>query len=112
MANHENCHHDHDHDHNHECCGGHNHHEEEYPVIHLDLEDGESLDCIVYATFDFNGKSYIALVPEDDMEEEEGLLLYEYEELDDDEIDLKLIDEEDFDSVADEFERQFPIEEE
>lgn len=46
------------------------------------------------------------------MEEEEGLLLYEYEELDDDEIDLKLIDEEDFDSVADEFERQFPIEEE
>ena len=106
MANHDHCNHDHDNN----CCGNHQHQEEEFPLIHLELEDGENLDCIVYGTFDFNNKSYIALIPDEG--EEESLLLYEYEDLGDDEIDLKLIEEEELDAVADEFERQFPVEDE
>lgn len=105
------------HDHHEGCCGhdhqeGHcchdDHGEEEYAIIHLTLDNDEEMDCIVFGTFDFEDKSYIALVPYE--EDNQDLLLYIYEELENGDLDLQMIPEEDFDRVADEFDRQFPEE--
>lgn len=100
------CGHDHDHQEGH-CCHD-DHGEEEYAIIHLTLDNDEEMDCIVFGTFDFEDKSYIALVPYE--EDNQDLLLYIYEELENGDLDLQMIPEEDFDRVADEFDRQFPEE--
>ena len=69
--------------------------EEENPIIHLEMEDGVQLDCAVIC---------IALVPVKDLEndeEESELLLYRYEELPDDEVQLDNIeDDEEYEMVS------------
>ena len=78
--------------------------EEENPIIHLEMEDGVQLDCAVICIFGIEEQDYIALVPVKDLEtdeEESELLLYRYEELPDDEVQLDNIeDDEEYEMVS------------
>lgn len=95
------CNHDHDHDHDHEL--DHDH-DEEMDVIVLTLDDGTELECAILEIFPLEEKQYIALVTLDD---EQKVLLYEFAEVEgSDEIEVTMIDsEEDFQKVAEEFNR-------
>ncbi|MTI47031.1 MAG: DUF1292 domain-containing protein [Firmicutes bacterium] len=112
------CENNHDHEHNHDNCGcnhGHDHddcgceHEHEgYQMIYLTLDDDSELNCYVLGTFEVEEKSYIALLPEED----ERVLLYEYVEVDEDEIELKNIESDDeFEIVSEAFNELFGDEE-
>ena len=97
--------HDHNHDHEHE----------EVEVITLTLEDNSELECAVIGIFPFEEKEYIALMPldGDDIDEDASVLLYEYNEIGDDDLELVFIeDEEYFNKVADEFESLYAEEDE
>ena len=76
-------------------------------VVTLEFEDGESVECEAIGLFEyaeFPGKTYIALAPTD--EEDDDVYIYEYHELSDDEFELLDIeDDNEFDKVAAEFER-------
>lgn len=98
--------HDHNHEHEHE----HDHEHEEMDVITLTLEDDSELDCAVIGVFPYDEKDYIALLPlkDDEVDEEASVLIYEYTELDEGEMELVFIEDEDFfNEVADEFERLY-----
>ena len=96
------CGHDHDHDME----------ENELETITLTLDDDTELECAVIGIFDvecIEGKEYIALLPQDD----DTVLLYEYKELEDDEIELNTIEDDDeFDKVSAAFDSIFEDEEE
>lgn len=88
---------DHDHDH-------HHHDEEDMDVIQLTLDDDSILECGVLGIFEVEDKEYIALLPLNEEETEDGALLYEYKQLEDEEFELELIEDEDeFNSVVDAF---------
>lgn len=96
-------------------CGcGHDHdmEENELETITLTLDDDTELECAVIGIFDvegIEGKEYIALLPQDD----DTVLLYEYKELEDDEIELNTIEDDDeFDKVSSAFDSIFEDEEE
>lgn len=90
-----NCGHDHEHNHDHE----------EIEVIYLTLDDDTELECEVLGIFGVEDKEYIALLP---MEEDADVLLYSYEEIDEEEFNLGQIeDEEEFDIVAEAFNALF-----
>lgn len=64
--------------------------EEEAPIIHLELDDGTVKDCAVITLFEVEGQDYIALVSVEDLEAaeededaESALLLYRYNEVED-----------------------------
>ncbi|GFI62260.1 hypothetical protein IMSAG049_01436 [Clostridiales bacterium] len=98
------------------CSCGHDHDieniDEELETMTLTLEDDTELECAVLGVFDVEGidsKEYIALIPVED----ETVLLYEYKELENDEIELKTIeDDAEFDKVSDAFDSIFNEEEE
>lgn len=99
------------HDHNHD----HDHEHEEVEVITLTLEDNSELECAAIGIFPFEEKEYIALMPldGDDIDEDASVLLYEYNEIGDDDLELVFIeDEEYFNKVADEFESLYAEEDE
>ena len=99
--------HEHDHDHEHE--------HEEMDVITLTLDDDSELDCAVIGIFPYEVKDYIALLPlkGDEVDEDASVLIYEYAELEDGELELIFIEDEDyFNHVADEFERLYAEDEE
>ena len=100
--NHCGCGHDHDHDIE----------EQELETMTLTLEDDTEIQCAVLGVFDvegIEGKEYIALLPEDD----ETVLIYEYKELENDEIELLTIeDDAEFDKVSDAFYSIFDDEDE
>lgn len=82
--------------------------EGELPTILLTFEgDDEEVECGILGLFDFEGRSYIALlVPSEDDEEEEEIYLYRYSEDKDEQPILEMIeDDEEYERVADEFER-------
>lgn len=99
------CGHHHDHDHDHECdCN-------EVGTIVLTLDDDSEIECMVIGIFDFEDKEYIALLP---ISEEDGddIFIYEYKELDDEDIELNIVEDEDlFIRVASEFENLYIDEE-
>ncbi|MBQ4425785.1 MAG: DUF1292 domain-containing protein [Lachnospiraceae bacterium] len=74
-------------------------------VLTLEMEDGETEDCIVLAIFPVDEKQYIALIPVDQAEEEEAdIYLYEYSEDDDGQPILGDIEDDDvFEAVCDRF---------
>ena len=78
----------------------------------LTLEDDTEIQCAVLGVFDvedIEGKEYIALLPEDD----ETVLIYEYKELENDEIELLTIeDDAEFDKVSEAFDSIFDDEDE
>ncbi|MCR5685661.1 MAG: DUF1292 domain-containing protein [Lachnospiraceae bacterium] len=75
-----------------------NNSDEECDQIVLTLEDDSELTCDVISVFECDGRSYIALLPENDPDGD--LLLYRYDE-DGDEVNLTDIESDDeFDKVA------------
>lgn len=89
-----NCGHDHDHDH------------EDIDIIYLTLDDDTELECEVLGIFEVEDKEYIALLPLD--EEDADVLLYQYEEINDEEFNLAQIeDEEEFELVSEAFNALF-----
>ncbi|MDR0570312.1 MAG: DUF1292 domain-containing protein [Clostridiales Family XIII bacterium] len=71
--------------------------------ITLEFDDGESVECEIMGVFDYEGKEYIALIPEDDSDD---VYIYGYKEIDDDEFELVDIDDdEEFEKVVAEFEK-------
>ena len=74
---------------------------EETNVITLEFEDGEEMECIIIGVFDYNGKEYIALDPDDGTGD---VYIYGYKEVGDDEFELVDIeDEAEFEAAAKEF---------
>lgn len=57
-------------------------------VVKLQLENGDTLDCIVISIFDVDGNNYIALMPD----KTDEILLYRYTESEDDQVTLENID--------------------
>ena len=96
----------HDHDHDMEELN------EELDTITLTLDDDTELQCSILGVFDVEGiedNEYIALLPEDD----ETVLIYQYKELENDEIELLTIEDDDeFDKVSAAFDSLFDEEEE
>lgn len=94
----------HDHDHDVEELG--------LETVTLTLDDDTELECAVIGIFDvegIEGKEYIALLPEDD----ETVLIYEYKELEDEEIELNTIeDDAEFEKVSAAFDSIFDDDEE
>ena len=93
-------------------CGcGHDHDHEmedqELETMTLTLEDDTELQCAILGIFDvegIEGKEYIALLPEDD----ETVLIYQYNEIDDDNFELLTIEDDDeFDKVSSSFDSLF-----
>ena len=80
-------------------CGcGHDHDHEmedqELETMTLTLEDDTELQCAILGIFDvegIEGKEYIALLPEDD----ETVIIYQYNEIDDDNFELLTIEDDD-----------------
>ena len=103
-------------EHNCGCVCGHDHEHDddclELETMTLTLEDDTELECTVLGVFeveDIEGKEYIALLPQED----ETVLLYEYKELDNDEIELNSIEDDDeFDKVTAAFDEIFNDEDE
>ncbi len=85
--------------HEHGCGCGHDHHDhdhEEQKVIHVTMDDGKEVACLVVDMFAVGDKEYIAIVPEG----EEEVFLYQYKE---DEAGVQLLnieDDEEFDAVS------------
>lgn len=105
-------------EHNHDCecgcgCGcGHDHEHEEMSVT-LTLDDGSELECAVLAIFPVEDQQYIALLPLDDEEGEEGeVFLYRFNETEDGDPELLNIeDDEEYEKVADAFDELLDEEE-
>ena len=76
--------------------------QEEAEVITLEFDEGEPVDCEIMGIFDFEGKDYIALIPDDGSDD---VWLYGYiEDEKEGTFELEDIeDEEQFNKVAKEF---------
>jgi uncharacterized protein YrzB (UPF0473 family) len=75
-------------------------------IITLTLDDDTELECAVMGIFEVEENEYIALLPlsDDEAEEFDEVLLYKYNEKNDEEFELELIeDEEEFDLVSEAF---------
>lgn len=94
----------------------------EQPVITLELDDDTVLECVVVSIFPVEENDYIALLPIDEMNNDEGeLLIYRYEESEEGEPLLTNIEtDEEYDAVAEvlenilvemEFDEEFDVEE-
>lgn len=93
------CGHDHDCDHDHD----HDHLHEGLDVLHLTFDDDTEAECAVLGIFGVEDKEYIALLPED----EEQILLYEFQESEDDFALLPIEDEEELDLVYEAYQALF-----
>lgn len=83
-------------------------------TVSMTLEDGTELECDVIAIFPVNGRDYIALLPNKviDGYEENEVFLYRYAEIGEDNIDLSQIaSEEEYEAVADAFDELLDEEE-
>ena len=75
--------------------------EEMVDVITLEFDDGDVIECEIIGVFEYNGKDYIALDPNDDSGD---AFIYGYKEVGDDEFELIDIEsEEEFEGAAKEF---------
>ena len=74
---------------------------EETDVITLEFDDGAEIECEIMGVFDYNGKEYIALIPDDGTDD---VYIYGYKEVGEDEFELVDIeDDAEFESVVAEF---------
>ena len=80
---------------------------EEADVITLEFDDGAEVECEIMGVFDYNGKEYIALIPDDGTDD---VYIYGYKEVGEDEFELIDIEDDaefeaavaEFDSIMDE----------
>jgi len=76
--------------------------EEEASVITLEFDDGVELECEIMGVFDYDGKEYIALIPDDGSDD---VYIYGYKEVGEEEFELVDIDDDElFEAVVGEFE--------
>ncbi len=74
---------------------------EESDIITLEFDDGQEVECEIMGVFDFNGKEYIALIPDDGTDD---VYIYGYKEVGEDEFELiDIEDDEEFEAVVAEF---------
>lgn len=78
---------------------------EEEMTVTLTLDDGTELECVVLTIFEAGDKEYIALLPLDGQEAEDGeVYLYRYTEDANGNPDLEnILDDEEYEIVADAF---------
>lgn len=94
--NHDNC----------ECgCGCNHENEDEHMTVTLTLDDGTEMECAVLTIFPVGEKQYIALLPVEENDDEEGeVFLYQFNQLENEEIELLNIDDDDeYEAVSDAF---------
>lgn len=85
-----------------ECGCGCGDHDEE--IMTITLEDGTEVDCAIIAIFPVEEKDYIALLPLDGEEEEDGeVFLYEFKENEDGIELISIESDEEYESVANAF---------
>lgn len=79
--------------------------EEAHDTITLTLEDDSQMECLVLTTLTVDNKEYIALLPLDEEEEEDGtVFLYQYVQNGEEDIDLiNIEDDDEFEKVSDAF---------
>ncbi len=71
--------------------------------ITLEFDDGVEVQCEIMGVFDFEGKEYIALIPDDGSDD---VFIYGYREVGDDEFELvDILDDNEFDRVVAEFDK-------
>lgn len=71
-------------------------------IITLEFDDDTRMDCEIMGIFDYDGKDYIALIPEDGSDD---VYIYGYEEDEEENFELiDITDDELFSKVAHEFE--------
>ena len=76
---------------------------EEAEFITLEFDDGVVVECEIMGVFDFEGKEYIALIPNDDTDD---VYIYGYKEIGEDEFELVDIeDDAEFEKVVAEFDK-------
>ena len=77
---------------------------EEEMTVTLTLEDVSEIECAVLTIFEADGKDYIALLPLDDVEADEGeVYLYRYSEIDGQPELENIESDEEYEIVADAF---------
>ena len=76
---------------------------EEADVITLEFDDGAEIECEIMGVVDYNGKEYIALIPDDGSDD---VYIYGYKEVGEDEFELVDIeDDAEFEAVVAEFDK-------
>ena len=76
---------------------------EEADFITPEFDDGVEVECEIMGVFDYDGKEYIALIPNDDTDD---VYIYGYKEIGDDEFELVDIEDDDeFEKVVAEFDK-------
>ena len=76
---------------------------EEADFITLEFDDGVEVECEIMGVLDYDGKEYIALIPNDDTDD---VYIYGYKEIGDDEFELVDIEDDDeFEKVVAEFDK-------
>ena len=76
---------------------------EETDAITLEFDDGAEIECEIMGVFDYNGKEYIALIPDDGSDD---VYIYGYKEVGEDEFELVDIeDDAEFEAVVAEFDK-------
>ena len=77
--------------------------EEDVEIITLEFDEGEEVECEIMGVFDFNGKEYIALIPDDGTDD---VYIYGYKEIGEEEFEIVDIeDDTEFEAVAAEFDK-------
>ena len=76
--------------------------EDDADFITLEFDDGQDVECEIMGIFEFEGKEYIALLPDDGTDD---VYIYGYKENSDDEFELiDIEDDDEFERVVAEFE--------
>ena len=74
---------------------------DEMDIITLEFDNGDEVECEIMGVFDFNGKEYIALIPDDGTDD---VYIYGYKEVGEDEFELiDIEDDAEFEAVVAEF---------
>ena len=74
---------------------------DEKDIITLEFDNGDEVECEIMGVFDFNGKEYIALIPDDGTDD---VYIYGYKEGGEDEFELiDIEDDAEFEAVVAEF---------
>ncbi|MDD4564702.1 MAG: DUF1292 domain-containing protein [Eubacteriales bacterium] len=77
--------------------------EEEADFLTLEFDDGQEVECEIMGVFEFGGKEYIALIPDDGTDD---VYIYGYNETSDEEFELiDIEDDDEFSRVVEEFEK-------
>ena len=77
---------------------------EEEMTVTLTLDDGSEIECLVLTIFEAGGRDYIALLPTEGIDAEEGeVYLYRYTEVDGEPDPQNIEDDEEYEIVADAF---------